>query len=209
MGSINLTGNSAAPGVTGAEMAKIALENVGQACGETDCARILWAETNLGGLPLFDLRDNTVGNDPGMPKDQLHVVPKSAHPDASGDGWKLVSQSTSASDMKATVLPGDAVRVYAPTTDGGVSDTKVHSFMIVSVDGDNVQVVDNFSESGTTIVEHPLNDIVNYFAPDGQFGAVTISRVDDVWVNSHVDQSNLQGNGFGDFTNVHADYWLV
>jgi len=199
IGTLNLT--SAKVGVSATELLAIARSNLGVACGPEDCALVAWGFSNAAGLPFFDLGDHTRGGDPRRIDDDLLAVPHSrglrAGPNASGDGWSLVSDSNSVSTLKDVVRAGDIVRVYkfgnaAETSEGAAG----HTFLVESVSNGKVTVIDNWN--GRTIAAHSLDDIVAAFARNGKFQSAFVSRIDDGWVRENVPNT-IQGLAEGDW----------
>ena len=193
-------------GVTAQEIVDLAVSNIGIAWTIDGCTDFVWGISNLAGAPFFDLQDKTIADDPTRPQDALYVVPhsagiKSSTDDIAGDGWSAVFAGSSASAMRAALQPGDVVRVYKAGNPGEDSvDTAggyaAHSFIVVSVNGDDVQVVDNWNTTG--IIQHSLDDIIAAFAPAGQFEAAFVSRLDEGFAAENFGTA-LAGNGFGDF----------
>ena len=192
-------------GVTPQEIIDIALANIGEPWAADGCAAFVWGVTNLAGLPFFDLENKTVNNDPRSPQDSEYIVPHSAgigsgRADVSGDGWYLVSSSSSVADLVSMLQPGDVVRVYKDASEGFIDasgNAIAHSFIVVSNVGGNIQVVDNWNGA---ISEHALSDITNIWAPQGQFAAAFVSRIDSAWVEANVPQNTLVGDAFGDWS---------
>lgn len=80
----------------------------------------------------------------------------------------------------STLQPGDVVRVYKAgnTNEDSIDATGhaiAHSFIVVSNVGGDIQVVDNWNGE---ISKHSLSDITDAWAPDGQFAAAFVSRID-------------------------------
>ncbi len=200
------------PGITRQEIVGIALANIGISWTIDGCTDFVWGVTNLAGAPFFDLRDMTIGGDPALPQDDLYAVPHSpgiasSTDDIPGDGWTAEYSGTSASEMAAILQPGDVVRVYAngnaSESSGDVSSGYLaHSFVVVSVDGGDIQVVDNWNIAG--IIQHSLDDIVSAFAPTGTFASAFVSRLDEDYVANNFD-TDLAGNGFGDFSGLDEE----
>jgi len=196
-------------GTTAGEVVNIALANVGDPWAADGCAAFVWGVTNLAGLPFFDLSNKTTSSNPLVPQDVAYVVPHSAGKysgtsDVAGDGWYLASSATSVSQLVNILQPGDVVRVYkagnANEDSSSGSTALAHSFIVVSNSGGNIQVVDNWN--GSTISEHSLTDITSKWAPNGNFGAAFVSRIDPNWVAGHVSQSMLQANGYGNWSSL-------
>jgi hypothetical protein len=153
-------------GATPQEVVDIALANIGDPWAADGCAAFVWGVTNLAGLSFFDLENKTVNNDPRSPQDSDYIVPHSAGigsgtADVPGDGWYLVSSSSSVADLVSVLQPGDVVRVYKAgnASLGSVDasgDAIAHSFIVVSNAGGNIQVVDNWNGA---ISKHALSDI--------------------------------------------------
>ncbi|WP_439372686.1 putative Ig domain-containing protein [Bradyrhizobium sp. DASA03120] len=213
-----LNAQNMALGVTANEIAQIALANLGVAWRPDGCAAFVWGITNLAGLPFFDLKNQTVNDDPRSPQDTEYVVPhsagiKSGTADKPGDGWYLVSSSSSVAELLNILQPGDVVRVYRAgntnedSLDLVTGDPIAHSFVVASNFGGDIQVVDNWR--GGAISQHSLTDITNIWAQDGQFGAAFVSRIDSGWVATNVPHTGLTGNGFGDWSALHASDTVV
>ncbi|TNC96768.1 MAG: hemagglutinin/hemolysin-related protein, partial [Rhodocyclaceae bacterium] len=198
-------------GTTAEEVAKIAEANIGTPWSAQGCAAFVWGVTNLAGVPFFDLHDKTTNSDPRSPQDVDYVVPHSSGiisktDNINGDGWYSVlpGGTTSVTQLTNVLQRGDVVRVYKAGNTGEDILGLGHSFVVVSNIAGNVQVVDNW-EYGTRISEHLLTDITSRWAPNGEFAAAFVSRVDANWVANplnHVDQTTLRGNGFGTWSLV-------
>ncbi|RAP39522.1 hypothetical protein BYZ73_20085 [Rhodovulum viride] len=196
-------------GVTTQEIIDIALDNVGIDWTINGCTDFVWGVTNLAGAPFFDLSDKTLGGDPTRPDDVRYAVPhsagiKSGTDNVGGDGWAPVYAGTSAAALKASLQPGDVVRVYA----AGNSDEEsllpgggsvAHSFVVVSVSTSGVEVVDNWNT--TQIIPHSVDDIIAAFAPAGAFASAFVSRLDESYVAENFT-NDLASNSYGDFSEL-------
>jgi VCBS repeat-containing protein len=214
MTTLILKATDVEPGTTATEVAKIALDNVGQSWDPEACSAFVWGVTNLAGLPFFELSDETTNGDPRVIQDPAigFVVPHSpgiasGTADEPGDGWSNVPSPTtgspritSVSQLESVLQVGDVVRIYRAgdtlEQDSDAQGTAAHSFIVVSTTGGNIQVVDNW-QYGTTISEHSFQDIVTAWTVNGQFDAAFVSRINSAYVIANVNQNNLQGNGFG------------
>lgn len=199
-------------GVSADEVVAIALSNVGDQWAADGCAAFVWGVTNLAGLPYFDLENKTFNNDPKSPEDIDYRVPhsagiKSGTANTPGDGWYLVSRSSSVADLISVLQPGDVVRVYkAGNSNEDSIDANgkaiAHSFIVVSNSAGDIEVVDNWKPGA--ISKHSLSDITNSWALDGQFAAAFVSRIDSQWVAGNIP-NNIAGNAFGDWSTINND----
>ena len=206
---MNLNTNGVQLGTTAAEIVSIARSNIGTNWLGNGCTAFVWSVTNLAGLPFFDLANRTEGNDPRTAQDTLYAVPHTQQSDISGDGWGRISDAKSVEDLKNLMQPGDVVRVYKSnnTSESTYIGNSIaaHSFIVVDNDGNgNVNVVDNWYQSTNEcrITQHSFTDIATTLAPTGAFEAAFVSRINAAWVEQNVSQSNIQGNGLGDYLGI-------
>jgi hypothetical protein len=204
LNSSNISNGSSADEVVAIALSNSSSSTVWKGDG---CAAFVWGVANLAGLPFFDLEDKTVNNDPKTVQDTDYRVPhsagiKSGTANTAGDGWYVVSRSPSVADLASELQPGDVVRVYkAGNTNedsiDGNGKAAAHSFIVVSNSGGEIEVIDNWTPG--VISRHSLSVITDSWAPDGQFAAAFVSRIDSQWVAANV-QNNLKGNAFGDWS---------
>jgi hypothetical protein len=207
-------------GATAAEIVNIARASASAGIAWTNdgCAAFTWGVGNLAGIPFYDLQDNTTSGDPTKPFDKAYFVPHTpanagagnTSPNATGDGWLVVSSTTTSVSALAGILqPGDIVRVYKagvplePSFSG--ADAAAHSFIVSSVSGSNVSIIDNWHHSAQNsafISEHSWNVLTSAFAPNGSFDSVIVSRIDPDWVASHSQYNTVQGFGYGDWSSL-------
>src|ERR1043165_1389038 len=209
-GTLRTTG--IASGVSGSEVAAIASANVGIAWASDGCAAFVWGVTNLAGLPFFDAHsspvDYTSGSNPTQPQDAGYVVPHlnpnagSGTSDLSGDGWTAAWTGSSMATLKSQLQVGDVVRIYkfGNTAESSFLSglAAAHSFVVVSVSGSNVQVVDNWS--GAQIGKHSFDDLSSWTS-SGNFQSAIVSRINTSFVSSNVPQ-DLKGWGIGDWSGI-------
>ena len=169
------------------------------------------------GPPLF--RPNRYDNKWGPASISGCSIYSSTSPDIAsglaqepGDGWLNVPDPisgspsiTSVTELDSVLEVGDVVRVYksgntAELSEDSAGNPIAHSFIVISNDNGNVMVADNWNE--VSIEVHPLSDITNSWAPNGQFAAAFVSRINVAVATNPVDvnQTTLQGNGFGNAT---------
>jgi len=202
-GTLDVSGVSL--GVSAEEIVRIALSNVGQSWNG-DSAAFAWGVSNLAGMPFFDLEDLTAGP-ANAPLDTHYDSPTGRTSNVQGDGWSLITSTTSASDLGKMLRPGDIVRLYdtddCDDRNKHGDDVRAHTFIVVSTDNGKIQVVDNWSNDGH-IVKHDWTDIVNAMADHGRFDAAYVSRVNDDYVDDYVPNT-LQGRGYGDWSGIGFD----
>jgi VCBS repeat-containing protein len=179
------------------------------------CAAFVWGVTNLAGLPFFDMSNHAINGNPLTPDNNSYLVPHSLQSGAGiGDpqqwnGWDLVVETPSASTLLSSLESGDVVRVYRSgdlTTEPSFvgQNVEAHSFIFAGYVNGTPMVIDNWDKnsSGQTVIEeHSLYDITKKWAPAGKFEDAFVYRVDQHYVDSHV-QPTIQGNGVGDFWHV-------
>ena len=216
-----ISASGISPGVSAAEIVRLAEANIGASWTKNGCALFTWSISNLAGLPFFSTTSYlTISSNPLSIDDPALGIAVPHSPgfgsgtdNLGGDGWIPAPNTNPISGMNSVALlrqnlqPGDIVRVYKA---GDVSEATfdlngkaaAHSFIVESVNGNNIQVIDNWGS--TQIVSHSFDDIVNSFSLNGYFQSAFISRIDTAWVSDPVnfDSSNNKGNGYGVFTNI-------
>ncbi|MFZ1961963.1 MAG: choice-of-anchor D domain-containing protein, partial [Roseiarcus sp.] len=103
---------------------------------------------------------------------------------------------------------GDVVRVYeagdineADTLNGSFA---AHSFIVYSISGSNIEVIDNWSAGSTGVIGiHSINDIINAFAPNGNFQSAIVSRINSSYVAENVPNT-IQGWGIGNWSLINT-----
>jgi Ca2+-binding RTX toxin-like protein len=194
--------SSIVKGVTAEEIVALALENVTQQWTDDGCTDFVWGITNLAGLPFFDLGKSGPAN---QPPDVNYEVPHTGAANRAGDGWFVASTSNDVSTLANMFKPGDVVRVYdygdtSETRDTDGDGLLGHSFIVVSVAGGVIKVVDNWSLDDR-IVLHNWTDITAKMAPGGKFQSAFVSRIDQDWVDDNVPNT-IRGLGLGDWSGI-------
>lgn len=201
-------------GVSAEEIVALALANVGTSWTGSP-AGFVWGISNLAGLPFFDLEDFTDGPANTFIDSPEYESPHRWDENRWGDGWKTVASwdghphwdQPTAGELMRELRPGDIVRVYdkgnwhensEPDADG----PNAHSFIVVSVTGGKVEVVDVWG--GTSVVKHDFAEIVAEMAEHGKFQSAYVSRIIDDFVDDHVPDT-LEGNGYGDWSGFGRD----
>ena len=207
----SLRTNGIAVGETASEIASLAYANIGIQWTADGCTDFCWGISNLAGVPFFDLSNKTTSNDPTKPLDTIYAVPHYNGANTGGDGWELISTANSVASLKGILRSGDIVRVYGynngPTASQPETSNQIggkywaHEFIVYSVSGANIQVIDNWSSTGK-IVLHSFDEIANTYAPYGSFGSAYVSRIDEAYIAANFSQTTLAGHGFGDFSGL-------
>ncbi|NBZ86495.1 calcium-binding protein [Stagnihabitans tardus] len=194
--------SAAVAGFSTSEILKLYAANEGKAVGWDMCTALVWLMTNGAGVPFFDSRNMTAGNDPDAVLNAAFVVPHASAPNAAGDGWGLVGTYTSTTALASTLVAGDSIRLYAAgnTSEASISSSGkaiAHSFVYAGVINGIQQVWDNY----TGVVKlHPLSDIARDFGAGGSYAAAYVSRLDVAYSNANFSTTTLAGNGKGDFS---------
>lgn len=181
-------------GVSAAEIVAIAQANVGQGWTADGCVMLTYAISNLAGLPFFNLANYTIGGNPLSVQNVGLSVPHSPGEysgvnNIGGDGWSNIGGDIpSVATLRANLQPGDIVRVYHSGNpnehsyqgnwSGDGSQYGAHSFIVESVSGSTIMVIDNW---GGNVSRHNFNEVVAYYARNGQFQSAFISRIDSSW----------------------------
>ena len=161
---------SALVGSSAEKIVSFARDAIGNAGMNDGGTAFVWGVSSQAGIPFPGLQNTTVSDDLTGFEDDGHVLLHSPEigDGSDNDGWTTVSSSSSVSILKATLLPGDVVCVYQSGNAADSSDgPAVHTFVISSVSGGNISVIDDWN--GSRISEHDFDDIVSAFAPDGSF----------------------------------------
>jgi len=198
------------------EVLNLALSNVGRPWDGVGCAAFVWGVTNLAGVPFFDYNrtDHTVGENPLVIYNDDYLVPHrvgiNLGPDVNSDAWETLEKAYSTTEsLTGDLRPGDVVRIYGENNknEDSKNTNKGHSFIVESVDGPNILVIDNLGPNHTVAL-HSITDIFALFAPKGLFQSAYISRLDPEKI-SELPADNM-GNGIGDWSSlsVPGETWL-
>lgn len=163
------------------------------------CTALVWALTNLAGVPLNRKAngDMTVNDNPLTPywSTSASFAGYTVSADTAGDGWAY-QPNINASNYGTLLKAGDVLRIVANKS---TATTGVHSMIVSRVEGSgpsNIWVVDNWS--GGKITEHKLTDVVAYMNGYGGIKTFNVQRLDESYVTDNVPKT-LAGWGEGNF----------
>lgn len=173
----------------------------GTAWETAGCTALVWAITNLAGVPLNNASNGnrTVNNNPLTPI-RANDSPYYVSADNSGDGWEKTNLSSD-SNKFAKIAAGDILRIEAYNASAVKG---VHSMIVTRVNGtdpSDIWVVDNYNSK---VIEHRLSDVVADMNSYGGIKTFLRHRLNETYVADNIPQA-VEGWGKGQFHNIAPD----